>query len=178
MTQNKAGTETRQWWKRMQMSTYREVQRRLFALWEAFNRRRSYWSSFSMILWLEISFFAITRINEVGVHVCFKHFASLFVGYESSRELGTKCLSLGANRLGAKDPWVRNDWIPHVRPFANLKGFLLSLFSFVLIWHDFFCFLCLFVCLFVMFFSSFWFTLPLSSPSKKRCHKGERKTSE
>ena len=37
---------------------------------------------------------------------------SLFVGYESSRELGRKCLSLGTNRLRTKDPWVRNDWIP------------------------------------------------------------------
>ena len=36
----------------------------------------------------------------------------LFVGYESSRGLGTECLSLGTNRLGTKDPWVRNDWIP------------------------------------------------------------------
>ena len=26
--------------------------------------------------------------------------------------MGTKCLRLGTNRLGTKDPWVRNDWIP------------------------------------------------------------------
>ena len=26
--------------------------------------------------------------------------------------VGTKRLSLGTNRLGTKDPWVRNDWIP------------------------------------------------------------------
>ena len=26
--------------------------------------------------------------------------------------VGTKRLSLGANRLGTKRPWVRNDWIP------------------------------------------------------------------
>ena len=27
-------------------------------------------------------------------------------------KVGTKRLSLGTNRLGTKDPWVRNDWIP------------------------------------------------------------------
>mgnify|MGYP006973396654 CR=1 FL=1 len=42
-------------------------------------------------------------------------------------ESWVQCLSPVTNRLGAKDPWVRNDWIPHVRPFANLNGFLLSL---------------------------------------------------
>ena len=26
--------------------------------------------------------------------------------------MGTKRLSLGTKRLGTKDPWVRNDWIP------------------------------------------------------------------
>ena len=26
--------------------------------------------------------------------------------------MGTKRLSLGTNRLGTKEPWVRNDWIP------------------------------------------------------------------
>ena len=26
-------------------------------------------------------------------------------------KVGTKRLCLGTNRLGAKDPWVRNDWI-------------------------------------------------------------------
>ena len=54
--------------------------------------------------------FAITRINEVNVYVCFKHFVSLCVGYESFRGLGSNRLSLGTNRLGTKDPWVRNDW--------------------------------------------------------------------
>ena len=44
--------------------------------------------------------FAITRINEVNAYVSFKHFVSLFVGYESSGGLGTKRLSLGTNRLG------------------------------------------------------------------------------
>ena len=63
-----------------------------------------------MILWLKISFFAIIRINAVNVYLCFKHFESQFVGYESSRGLGTKCLSLGTNRPGTKHPWVRNDY--------------------------------------------------------------------
>ena len=27
--------------------------------------------------------------------------------------MGTKRLSLGTNRLGTKEPWVRNDWQPY-----------------------------------------------------------------
>ena len=31
-------------------------------------------------------------------------------------KVGTKCLSVGTSRLGTKDPWVRNDWIPYHQP--------------------------------------------------------------
>ena len=68
---------------------------------------------------MHLNRFAIIRINEMNVSVCFKQFVSWFVGYESPRALGTnwskvgtKRLSLGTNRVGTKDPWVRNDWIP------------------------------------------------------------------
>ena len=79
-----------------------------------------------MILSLEISFFAITRINEVNVYVCFKHFVSICwvrivqrvgyeliesryetsePGYESSgyeRSMGTKRLvTIASNSIAA-----------------------------------------------------------------------------
>ena len=44
--------------------------------------------------------FAITRINEVNVYVCFTHFVP-------HNLLGTNW-----SKVGTKDPWVRNDWIP------------------------------------------------------------------
>ena len=54
-----------------------------------------------------------------------------FVGYESPRGLGVnwskvgkKRLSLGTNRLGRKDPWIRNDWIPpNYTPIIRYRKF-------------------------------------------------------
>ena len=49
--------------------------------------------------------------------------------------MGTKRLSLGTNRLGTKDPWVRNDWIPggfvnrHERVFS--KGNSYQVFCYI-----------------------------------------------
>ena len=69
-----------------------------------------------MILWLQISFFAITRIKEVNVYVCFKHFCVIIcwvrilqrVGYEliesgyETPEPGYE-RSMGTKRLVNKD---------------------------------------------------------------------------
>ena len=39
-------------------------------------------------------------------------------------KVGTKRLSLGTNRLGKKDPWVRNDWIPsNYTPIIKYREF-------------------------------------------------------
>ena len=63
--------------KRMQSSIYCEVQRLVFELWEAFNKREK---SLKQLLNDSVIknqvFFAITRINEENVCVCFRDFES------------------------------------------------------------------------------------------------------
>ena len=62
----------------MQSSTYCEVQRLLFELWEVFNKReKSLKQLFNdSVIKNQFFFFAITRINEEYVCVCFQHFES------------------------------------------------------------------------------------------------------
>ena len=42
--------------------------------------------------------------------------------------MGTKRLSLGTNRLGTKEPWVRNDWIPALETTTNNQEVKRSLY--------------------------------------------------